>query len=169
MALNTRLAGLAGGLLIVAATAAGSDVLTNEGVVVLAQAGYNERFVLDVIRTKPARFDTSVEGLVYLARHGVSENIVRTILGVPAEAQPAPARYIAPPRTPAPVRLRVTRQKVLVTEDGKPVGPEMAVVVEQRALGDRYYAIPPAGPVRRAEAAAVTAAEGPSIVLAHHQ
>jgi hypothetical protein len=56
------------------------NVLTNQGIVALAEAGYTEAFLVDLIRLKPTRFDTTAEGLAYLGQHGVSEVIVRAML-----------------------------------------------------------------------------------------
>lgn len=56
------------------------NVLTNQGVVLLAQAGYSERFIIDMIFHKQTQFDVSVEGLAWLARQGLSERIVRTMV-----------------------------------------------------------------------------------------
>ena len=137
-----------------AATQNGPErMLNNEGLVVLARAGYNERFLVELIQSQPHRFDTSVEGLVYLAKQGISEKLVRLVI---AEQKAAarrenegatsdfdePVRPAAAPKTP--VRMKVIMQKVLV-----PVSPSEAaiesnpvIIVEKRAFGDRYYAMP---------------------------
>ncbi|MBI3684273.1 MAG: hypothetical protein HY235_28190 [Acidobacteria bacterium] len=84
------------------------NVLTNQGVVLLAQAGYSEEFIIDMIHHKQTQFDATTEGLVWLARQGLSERIVRamvanerkqertailpaifTVTTVPAEPRPA--------------------------------------------------------------------------------
>src|SRR5690348_9750163 len=56
------------------------NVLSNQGIVMLADAGYDEDFLIDLIRLKQTRFDTTVEGLMLLANHGVSERIIRFML-----------------------------------------------------------------------------------------
>lgn len=56
------------------------NALTNEGLVLLAQVGYDEDFILDLMRMKNCRFDTSVEGLAFLATHGLTERIIRAAL-----------------------------------------------------------------------------------------
>jgi hypothetical protein len=56
------------------------NVLTNDGVISLAEAGYGEEFLIDLIRVKTAHFDTSADGLAVLARHGVTEPVVRAML-----------------------------------------------------------------------------------------
>jgi hypothetical protein len=54
-------------------------VLTNEGVITLAKAGFDEMFIVERIRTSRAKFDASVEGLVALKQAGISEDIIRVI------------------------------------------------------------------------------------------
>jgi hypothetical protein len=56
------------------------NVLTNDGVITLAEAGYGEEFLIDLIRMKTGHFDTSADGLAVLARHGVAESVVRAML-----------------------------------------------------------------------------------------
>ena len=53
-----------------AAQAGVERMLNNEGLVVLARAGYNERFLVELIQTQPSRFDTSVEGLAVISTIG---------------------------------------------------------------------------------------------------
>lgn len=144
--------------------AVNDKLLTNEGLVVLAQAGYNERFLAELVQSQPHKFDTSVEGLVYLARQGVSERMVRLILAqqraadareserAAAEAAAEQSEAIAPAAMnerpgpmipPGRVRMKVVKQRMLVPENrAAAVGPNPVIVVEKRMLGDRYYALP---------------------------
>jgi len=62
-------------------------VLTNEGIVVLAQAGYGERFIGDLIKQRAIRFDTTVDGLAFLAAQGISENLVRKMIAAERAAE----------------------------------------------------------------------------------
>lgn len=55
-------------------------VLTNEGLVVLARAGVGDSLLIDLIRYKRTQFDTSAEALAALARHGMSERILRAVV-----------------------------------------------------------------------------------------
>ena len=136
-----------------------SKMLNNEGLVVLARAGYNERFLVELIQSQPGRFDTSVEGLVYLAQQGISEKIVRLVIAEQraderrqAERAAAPdsddpfAQPVEPARTPVrmPVRLKVVKQKVLAPASplAQPLGANPIIVVEKRMFGSRYYAMP---------------------------
>ncbi len=169
-------------LLTCAALAAASDhapsapaavherLLTNEGLVVLARAGYNERFLTELVMAQPSRFDTSVEGLVYLAKQGISEKLVRLIIArqraaeqrdaeraaqeaeepmlpiTPASAPGGrPGPHVPPrnPHPPKPVKMKVVNQKLLVpATPGQNLGSNPAIIVERRLLGDRYYALP---------------------------
>ena len=54
-------------------------VLTNDGIVTLAKAGFDELFIVERIRTSRAKFDTSVEGLVALKQAGLSEDVIRVM------------------------------------------------------------------------------------------
>lgn len=82
------------------------NVLTNQGVVLLAQAGYTESFVIDMIHHKQTNFDVSAEGLAWLARNGLSERVVRAMVANARKAEdtailPATVQ-LAPAATPAP-------------------------------------------------------------------
>jgi hypothetical protein len=146
-------------LLSLAATAAPpapDKMLNNEGLVVLARAGYNERFLVELIQSQPGRFDTSVEGLVYLAQQGISEKIVRFIIAEQKADERRQAERAAggadidepfpPAAEPArtPVRMKVVKQKVLAPASpmAQPLGANPVIVVEKRMFGDRYYAMP---------------------------
>lgn len=56
------------------------NVLTNEGVAMMAQAGYTERFIIDMIKRKPTKFDVTPSGLAWLAQMGLTERIVRAMV-----------------------------------------------------------------------------------------
>jgi hypothetical protein len=141
--------------------AGGDRMLNNEGLVVLARAGYNERFLAELIQSQPNRFDTSVEGLVYLAKQGISERIVRMVIAEQKAADrreaaraagdysDEPAGFDDQPAQAArkPVRMKVVKQKMLVPvsssqQQQPPLGSNPLIVVEKRVFGDRYYAMP---------------------------
>lgn len=96
---------------------AASEPITNQGLVQLAEAGYSEAFLLDLIQTRPTRFDTTVGGLVYLAKQGLSEKLLRTVAGLDAKQQEEKQAAQAS----QPLRLRMSREGVLTTEHGNPV------------------------------------------------
>jgi hypothetical protein len=81
-------------VLLPAAAQDHGHVLTNQGVVTLAKAGFDESFIIDRIRTSRTQFDITVEGLVALKQAGLSEDLIRAMaLTDPhsCPAQPAPA------------------------------------------------------------------------------
>src|ERR1700722_17933646 len=62
--------------------------LNNESVVTLAKAGFDELFILQLIRSSRTNFDTSVEGLVAMKKAGVSEELIRLMAMPPAATEP---------------------------------------------------------------------------------
>ena len=73
--------------------------LTNESVVTLAKAGFDEMFILQLIHSSRTNFDISVEGLVVLKKAGVSEDLIR---GMAMPQSLPPAVPAATPAKPAP-------------------------------------------------------------------
>jgi hypothetical protein len=127
-----------------AAIAASAErVVTNEGLVVLARAGYNERFLIELIQSQPHRFDTSVVGLVYLAKQGISEKIVRAVIAGQKALERRENDGDPPPPPPAPAFVRVKRMKreVLVPVSPPPqaLAAGSVIFVEEGVLGDRFY------------------------------
>ena len=55
-------------------------VLTNDGLVVLAEAGLGEALLVDLVKAKRTAFDTSAEALAQLARRGISEGVIRAVV-----------------------------------------------------------------------------------------
>jgi hypothetical protein len=62
------------------AQASAEALLTNASVIKLVRAGFKEKTVIAIIRTRPARFDLAPERLIELKRSGVSENIILAML-----------------------------------------------------------------------------------------
>ncbi|MGA3185861.1 MAG: hypothetical protein ABSF22_02015 [Bryobacteraceae bacterium] len=75
--------------------------LTNENIVTLAKAGFDEQFILQLVRTSPTNFDTSVQGLVGLKQAGVSEQLIK-MMAMPPPSQPAASAAAAPPSKGTP-------------------------------------------------------------------
>jgi hypothetical protein len=73
--------------------------LTNENVVTLAKAGFDELFILQLIRSSRTNFDTSVQGLVVLKQAGVSEDLIRS-MAMPQASLPAAPAAATPAKTP---------------------------------------------------------------------
>jgi ABC-type enterochelin transport system permease subunit len=73
--------------------------LTNDNVVTLAKAGFDEMFILQLIRSSRTNFDTSVEGLVAMKKFGVSEDLIR-MMAMPQSSPPAAPAGTEAPKTP---------------------------------------------------------------------
>ncbi len=132
------------------------NLLTNDGVVLLAEAGLGERFLLELIDQKTSRFDTSADALASLARQGLTENILRAMVRKQDHASGVPGRGNAENQValePHILRGKVVRQRMLVPDAvggnvgimtmapvvSKPVG---APTPEKRdAHADRWYLI----------------------------
>lgn len=56
------------------------SVLNNAAVIKLVRAGFKEKTVIAIIRTRPAQFDLSPDRLIELKRSGVSEEIILAML-----------------------------------------------------------------------------------------
>lgn len=82
-------------------TALAHQPLTNESIVTLAKAGFDELFILQLIGSSRNNFDTSVEGLVKLKQAGVSQDLIR-LMAMPQASAPAAPAATAPPPKPAP-------------------------------------------------------------------
>lgn len=63
--------------------------LTNASVVKLVRAGFREKTVIAIIRTRPAHFDLSPERLIELKKNGVSEKIILAMIGRGADVSVA--------------------------------------------------------------------------------
>ena len=65
-------------------------VLTNQRVVLLAQAGYSEGSIIEIIKNKQSKFDVSPEGLTWLAQQGLTERIVGAMVVAERKQEMAP-------------------------------------------------------------------------------
>jgi hypothetical protein len=86
-------------------------MLTNEGIVLLARAGFSDQFIMDMIRLKDTRFDVSAEGLAALAENGLTERLIRCMVAHERKFAPDEARAGAP--AAVPIMVRETRMRVL--------------------------------------------------------
>jgi hypothetical protein len=94
-----------------AANAISRHILTNEGVIALAKAGFDEYFIVEQIRKSRTKLDASVQGLIALKQAGLSEDLIREVAlqdrrNYLAErwsytAAPEPARENTEPAAPA--------------------------------------------------------------------
>lgn len=76
-------------------------LLTNDSVIMLAKAGFDELFIIERIHTSRTRFDTSVEGLIALKQAGVTEDLIRVMAlhelhNYPTPVEAAPAGTVQP-------------------------------------------------------------------------
>jgi len=130
------------------------NLLTNHGLVKLADAGYDEVFLMELIRRRPSQFDTTVEGLSYLMQEGLSQQLVRTVLAVdewerarraeelagasmPAPLAGAPAQ---PPTVEIPAGMIEVRQKVMVPQGQLRAGERGVMMLAPS--GERWYWVP---------------------------
>jgi hypothetical protein len=90
------------------------DVLTNEGIVQLSNAGFSDAFIVQKILLSRTRLDTTVEGLTLLRRNSVSERLIEYILQHEAQPMPSAASPAAQAAAPALVRMKVVKTKLLV-------------------------------------------------------
>ncbi len=77
--------------------------LTNDSIVTLSKAGFDELFILQLIRSSRTNFDVSVQGLVVLKQAGVSEELIRMMVmpqPSPPAAPAATTATTAPAKTP---------------------------------------------------------------------
>jgi hypothetical protein len=56
--------------------------LTNSAIVKLVRAGFKDKTVIAIIRSRPNRFDLDPDRLIELKKQGVSENIILTMLSL---------------------------------------------------------------------------------------
>lgn len=88
------------------------NVLGNHDVVILAKAGFDEEFLINVIVSSRTHFDTSAEALAALAEQGVTQRIVEVMMnpGVavtsPGAAAPVTAKPVRPSKV-SPARLAI--------------------------------------------------------------
>jgi len=108
------------------------DVLTNEGIVTLAEAGFSDSFILEKItlggRTK---FDTSAEGLSYLRRHAISQELARFIM-----------HYTEQPLLPPPVALAMAPMPEAKKKRKKTSPPQGSTIVAISAATAQAVGLP---------------------------
>jgi hypothetical protein len=131
------------------------DVLTNEGVVILYNSGFSDAFIAEKIRLSRTRLNTTVEGLTYLRRNAVSEELIRYIMErmAPPPIAPAPAPNPAPAPAAALVPLKLARKKVLVPQTvvAVPISSgavSLGMPIPMNGMVASYYGwyVPPAAP-----------------------
>ncbi len=99
------------------------EILTNEGVVALADAGYSDAFIVErILTSNRTRFDISSEGLAYMRRNAIPQDLVQFILE--HSAQPLFRAVPVEPAAPTTVLMKVRGKKMYV-----PVAPPTTVAL----------------------------------------
>jgi hypothetical protein len=80
--------------------------LTNDNIVTLAKAGFDELFILQLIHSSRTNFDTSVQALVSLKQAGVSDDLIR-MMAIPGTSMPAAPAATTPPEPKKPPKKHV--------------------------------------------------------------
>ncbi len=109
----------------------GRNVLTNQGVALLARSGYSEGFIIDMIFHKETQFDVSAEGLAWLAKQGLTERVVRAMVANERKEQSTaivPASVVVGQPAYAPP-ASVTQTQTVATSSGKPMNVEVEVTM----------------------------------------
>ena len=118
-----RALGIVLGVLLLAVSAEGQEVLTNDSLVAMKKAGLSDPVILAKIRSSQSKFDTSTQGLVTLKQAGLSDQIIEAVVG---HAGPGPTVSSAPAVAAVDPRGRAV--------SGMPQGRES--IFHQR--GDQY-------------------------------
>jgi len=88
------------------------DVMTNEGLVVLSEAGFSDSFIVEKILLSGTRFDVSEEGLAFLRRSGISDQLTLFVL----ERTARPTMFPTDQPAPAMIAMKVVKMNVLVPQ-----------------------------------------------------
>ena len=87
--------------------ASAEEVLTNDGVIKLHQAGFSADLIIGKIRSSQTDFDTSVDALVALSEAGVPESVIAAMTG-PAPSAPPAGEVTGPAATASGASQTVT-------------------------------------------------------------
>ncbi|MBZ5609103.1 MAG: hypothetical protein LAP38_12650 [Acidobacteriia bacterium] len=98
------------------------DFLTNEGIVLLSDAGFSDSFIVEKIILSRTRFDTSAEGLAYLRHNAISEELVQFVMERSAKPSGIPAAAPIPTAVP----MKVIKVRVLVPDPSAVPAPPVA-------------------------------------------
>jgi hypothetical protein len=120
------------------------EILTNEGIVALANAGFSDSFIVEkILLSNRTRLDVSVEGLAYLRRNAISENLALFL--IEHNAQPlmfTPAAPLVSPVTPVMGTAKVKMKKIKVPADAVNVTFEHAGVAPVATFANPVMAQP---------------------------
>lgn len=114
------------------------ELLTNEGIVALANAGFSDAFIVEkILLSDRTRLDVSVEGLAYLRRNAISERLALFIIEHSAQPLIPPAAPLMPA-----VAAKTKMKKVQVPADAINVTFERATVVPAATVTNPVVAQP---------------------------
>ncbi|MBC7925231.1 MAG: hypothetical protein H7039_06195 [Bryobacteraceae bacterium] len=80
-------------------------VLTNRDVITLAKAGFDDRFIADVIEGSRRRFDLSADALANLAEHGIDHGLIQFMMLLKNERFTPPAASAQETAVEAKIRI----------------------------------------------------------------
>ena len=89
------------GLLLLAASVAAQEMLSNESVIAMKKAGLSDAVILAKIRSSQSRFDVSTQSLVSLKQAGLSDQVIEAMVGATG---PGGSALTAPPGPAGAVR-----------------------------------------------------------------
>lgn len=67
------------------------ELLNNDSVIKMVKAGISDDLVVSTIKSKPGKYDSTVNGIIALKSAGVSDNVVAAIVARDMASEPAPA------------------------------------------------------------------------------
>jgi hypothetical protein len=94
-----------------------------QDVLKLSQAGLGEDVILSQIRSAGATYNLSADQIIYLSKSGVSQNVIRSLIGSNAAAAPAAPAAPAMPTPPAPSAVPPPPSATIAPPPSAPGGP----------------------------------------------
>ena len=84
-------------LLLVTATVATAETLTNDSIIQLHKLNFGDSVIVQKIKASTCNFDTSVDALKTLKDAGISDEVLQAMLLVSGSVKAAPAPVVAAP------------------------------------------------------------------------
>jgi len=121
------------------------EVLTNESILKMLAAGFNDAIIIATIEQEPGKYSLGVDAMIALRQGGVSDNVIQAMLRrVPQPGlTPSPAPPVIPDGTVVKLRLKTTLSSDTAVV-GSPVPVELAedVVVGGVVVATRETVVP---------------------------
>jgi hypothetical protein len=102
-------------LLLLAASVAAQEMLTNDSVIAMKKAGLSDAVILAKIRSSQSKFDVSTQSLVSLKQAGLSDQVIEVMVGATGPGGSALTAPTGPPgavRAPGAMGLSPGRESV---------------------------------------------------------